>query len=222
MIVSPKSLSFSIVVVGSMNPAIHHPLWYRHVELLDEQEKNEAIDGQSALLLPSPTPMAQFNTLAFQINCQSNRWQILTTNAEYSNRILSLTETLFDKILPHTPVTQLGFNFDFVFDNEQLGTARALGRLVCRIPLALGVDDPISGEWRVAEQRDNATMTLVIKSGADGKSVIIATNYTFLHPAKEFEIFVLADNFKYNYGKHLVESERRACSIAEQLYAQRD
>ena len=141
----PKVASFSVVVTGAMNPSIHHPVWYRHVGLLSEQEEREAIEGKQALLIPLPAPMAQFETGLFQVSCQQNRWQILTANHAATDRIVSIAETLFDEILPHTPVTQFGYNFDFVFDIAKGGVGRVLGRLLMRHALRPGYRGPNFG-----------------------------------------------------------------------------
>ncbi len=212
-----KIASFSVVVAGAMNPSIHHPVWYRHVGLLSEEEEREAIEGRQALLVPLPAPMAQFETGLFQVSCQQNRWQILTANLAATDRIVSIAEKLFDEILPHTPVTQFGYNFDFVFDVAKGGVGRALGRLLCTIPFDLGIDDPASGEWKVAERRDTALMSLTVKSGTEDSSVAILTNYNYLPVSDKFELFKLADFVKSEYAKHREHSERRALSIAGKL-----
>ena len=56
----PKAETIAIVVLGSMNPSIHHAAWYRRVGLLNDQEEKEAIEGKGAVLLPFPGPLARF------------------------------------------------------------------------------------------------------------------------------------------------------------------
>ena len=206
----PKVASFSVVVTGAMNPSIHHPVWYRHVGLLSEQEEREAIEGKQALLIPLPAPMAQFETGLFQVSCQQNRWQILTANHAATDRIVSIAETLFDEILPHTPVTQFGYNFDFVFDIAKGGVGRVLGRLLCAMPFDLGIEDPTSGEWKVAERRDRAIMSIALKPGTEDSSVAILTNYSYVPPSDKFALFKLADFLKSEYSRHQEHSEQLA------------
>ena len=218
----PKVASFSVVVTGAMNPSIHHPVWYRHVGLLSEQEEREAIEGKQALLIPLPAPMAQFETGLFQVSCQQNRWQILTANHAATDRIVSIAETLFDEILPHTQVTQFGYNFDFVFDIAKGGVGRVLGRLLCAMPFDLGIEDPTSGEWKVAERRDRAIMSIALKPGTEDSSVAILTNYSYVPPSDKFALFKLADFFKSEYSRHQEHSEQLALSIAERLASRGD
>ncbi len=159
-----KGASFSVVVVGAMNPSIHHPIWYRHVGLLDEQEEKVALE-KPAILLPVPMRMASFETESFQISCQHDRWQILTTNPACADRILSLTEKLFDVLLSHTPVTQFGYNFDFTFGLGRQAVARMLGHLLCGMSVDLGINEPISGDWRVTEARGNCAGEFEFEAG---------------------------------------------------------
>ena len=69
---------YSIVIVGSMNPRIHHPAWYEAVKILSAEEA-------SAASLVACTPMAsQFQLPGLNIICLQDRWEIQTQDPQES------------------------------------------------------------------------------------------------------------------------------------------
>src|SRR4051794_7203893 len=77
----PKTELYAIVVLGQMNPAIHHPAWYHRVNLIDDSEFKEATfdgkaEGQPQTLISVPTVKVG----AFAVTCYNNRWDIRTTS----------------------------------------------------------------------------------------------------------------------------------------------
>ena len=97
----------SIVVVGAMNPKIHHPHWYFAQDLLTGAERDAAL---AANLVCTP-PLAQFRAPEFAVVCQLERWEIQTTLDEAVGRVEQVADRVFT-ILSETPVSALGFNLN--------------------------------------------------------------------------------------------------------------
>ena len=100
--------NFSIVVVGAMNPRLHHPLWYQRIGLLTDA------DVAASQLLPLfVTPnFSQFTTAdGVLIQCLPNQWIAQAADERLVERIATLAITSMDA-LDHTPIAGFGFNFD--------------------------------------------------------------------------------------------------------------
>jgi hypothetical protein len=145
-----KIEGFSIVLRGSMNPAIHHPAWYRAVGALSEDEAKEALSSEFVFL----PQIANFQTKALVVTCQPDRWQVATlpranqaatlptANME---RTVELAVQVFDKKLPETPMSAIGLNFNHHFGVG--GAAREkLAILVASLPLGLDSVDNASAK----------------------------------------------------------------------------
>lgn len=122
-----KQQFFSIVVLGAMNPRIHHPAWYELTGMLSAEQVNEAITSNDFLV---SQPISQFRTPTFGIVCQEGRWEIQTSMDEVRSQMLDIASTVFDKYLSHTPISAFGFNFNFVHDTAQADIAEYLGNLM--------------------------------------------------------------------------------------------
>jgi hypothetical protein len=104
-----EATGLNVVVLGQMNPAIHHPAWYKFVKVLSDEEEKEALKKQFVFV----PQMAQFKTGSLQFYCDLQRWQVSTTDPAQFERILKIAGLVFDEHLPHTPVNAMGLNFLF-------------------------------------------------------------------------------------------------------------
>lgn len=63
---STKETKFTIVIAGSMNPMIQHPLWYKMAGIVSDDVVDFALK-KSAITIVSPQ-VAQFQTKSFFYN----------------------------------------------------------------------------------------------------------------------------------------------------------
>lgn len=110
---------YSIVILGSMNPAIHHPAWYETVKALTAEHVKHALSEQFVLV----PQLAQFRTPRFEITCDPQRWQAVVSQAESLQAAADLAGIVFDKRLNETPVNAIGVNFNhhIVTDCQDVG-----------------------------------------------------------------------------------------------------
>jgi hypothetical protein len=128
--------AFSIVVVGAMNPMIHHPAWYRSVGILEEDTARAVAPGGRTIVTAE---VAQFELPGITINCLPNRWQASTEEAaEKGDAVLELACKTFER-LQDTPVRAFGFNFSVHRATPHESVKARLASLVRGI--GLGVDD---------------------------------------------------------------------------------
>jgi hypothetical protein len=130
---APPPQDFSIVVLGAMNPRIHHPLWYRQHNLISEAESVSAMEAD-IVVLPH---LAQFRTAGITVVCHLERWEIKTSDMAVRPRILQIANDIFDSILPETPVSLFAFNNDFLRKTELQDVKRALGRRAERLEIGI-------------------------------------------------------------------------------------
>lgn len=113
--------NFSIVVVGAMNPSIHHPFWYEILHALSQAEARDAVGGSNLLVSPM---VAQFSWSGWTMVCLPERWEMRTQDPEKFGRVLDLAVLVFER-LNDTPVKSFGINVDRVETKSESAT-RAL------------------------------------------------------------------------------------------------
>lgn len=100
---------YSIVVVGAMNPRIHHPTWYRNSDLISADAEEVAVKNKDLLCTKAAS---QFETARFRLACFEERWHIQTKDRELLEELVQLTGNVFDKKLGETPIRAFGLNFN--------------------------------------------------------------------------------------------------------------
>ena len=99
---APPDVTYAIGVTGSMNPAIHHLLWYKVIGAIDDEEY------QAAIRFPFNTTtqllsQLRFGTPLLVIQCQQNEWSIQGHGDESWSRMVRVASLVFEK-LNETPV----------------------------------------------------------------------------------------------------------------------
>jgi hypothetical protein len=190
---------FNIVVVGEMNPRIHHPAWYRHVGLISAEEAELAYKSDGTFTLP---PQAHITLSAIGIDCQMNRWEIGTSDEGQVNRIREITCKVFDELLKHTTVTVVGYNVNFVKHVHHDHVSRLLGAQLTSLPLGLPNKEGIQGELVLKHSSDNRTTIVRVAGRTD--SVSVSSNFEYRIDNSVTQSFDLRPIFERQY-----ESDRR-------------
>jgi len=131
-----KEVKNSIVVLGAMNPAIHHPKWYESVDILSREEADSAVAKGPLVMMPQ---LAQFTAATYEILCTPDKWQISAPDIASRSRQSDIAKLTF-KRLNETPVRAYGLNsrITFVPPTEDFG--RTLGREIKRTKIDLTFD----------------------------------------------------------------------------------
>lgn len=103
----PEVLSemLSIVFIGDFNPAIYQPSWFAAKGLIREAEAEKA---RVSMIHPE---YAGFSTDWFKLEVTREKFTITTTSDAYKTILRDLVMSTFN-ILSHSPIRQMGINFD--------------------------------------------------------------------------------------------------------------
>jgi hypothetical protein len=197
--------TYAVVVLGGMNPRIHHPSWYRLVGLFDQKEAELAT--QSPLMVITP-PVSVIKTQTLTISCQEMRWEISTSEPAEVQRIQEITARLFDDILVHTPVSTIGFNFNYRRVTIAPDVARCLASVLVNVPLGLKAAHATSGELILRRTFDDHTALVNVQPASDDKQTVLSF-YNFEYHFKHEGFFKMGDVIAKRYGVDKDESEEQ-------------
>jgi hypothetical protein len=117
---SPEIDGATLVLLGSFNPAIFQPAWFKASELLSGPE---ADDAEVKVIHPA---IADFSTEWLQLSVTRDRFSLHTMSAAHFEQVRDLAVGVFH-LLEHTPVTAMGLNRDMHFRIESEERWHALG-----------------------------------------------------------------------------------------------
>jgi hypothetical protein len=98
---APDAEEISVVLVGSFNPGIFHPEWFRRQEILLPQE---AEDAKPRVVSPEVTEVL---FLDMKLDVFPDRFLLETHDASRAEKLQDIVINVLTR-LPHTPVTACG------------------------------------------------------------------------------------------------------------------
>src|SRR5258708_407316 len=121
-----RASHFSIVALGPMNPRLHHPLWYKVIGAISEDEQAAALAAPNLVVLP---PLSRFEVSGITIGCQENRWEISTEQSSLRSRIKDIACLVFQKLF-ETPIQLFGFNNNFQMETSVPNVRKCLSEVI--------------------------------------------------------------------------------------------
>jgi hypothetical protein len=118
---TPKISGASIVLVGSFNPQIFRPEWFKVNEIIG---KNAADAAVVEVIHPQITA---FSFEPISIRVELNRFTCTIASPPLVSACDLVLKT-FHEFLIHTPVTQMGINFQSHYELSSLEKRNALGK----------------------------------------------------------------------------------------------
>lgn len=143
----------SIVVLGGMNPTLHHPWWYRTNGGISEDEEQQALSRPFALL----PQYSQFSTDDVEILCLPDRWQVLSRNHD-AERASKICKLVFDERLNETHVNSVGINFHIHHATSNQHVAKTLAQMVSSLGLGFSGDADCDGRVSFYERTKEASL----------------------------------------------------------------
>lgn len=214
----PKELiNYSIVIVGSMNPAIHNPSWYRRTELIDADAETVAL---SDLSFVTSSQISQFQTSTFSVQCVQERWRISSDEESSFEKINDVTLKAFDERLPHTPISAVGLNFDYHKKTECSTVSSVLAAFFDDLPLGLSDQDSDSATFKSICKKEGVRVQIKIEPSVVSENMLfVAANYQF--NTEDFADangqFLLEPIIRPNFSKFRIESLERCKTILSSL-----
>ena len=213
MAASGESTSYSIVLRGSMNCAIHHPLWYERAQLLSETERTSALYSDQTF---TTAHSSQVTLPIFTISCHRDKWNIQTDREEQLGRVRRICEDVFDKVLPHTPIHHYGVNVEHVQTTACPNIGELLAQKLLSIPLGLAFPEHVRGEEiKLKAEFNNRTVSVTIGPGKTPPDLrVFVNNHYEIHESGQFNI---ADRLTATFDRDVKASLEFSRSIREAL-----
>lgn len=178
--------SYSVVLLGSFNPAIFQPLWFSANNLISPEEaKSENVKLQIV-----HEQATVFSTKWFSLNATTNRFSIETRDASKLLPLRDLAQGTF-KILEHTPLSAFGLNRISHFKIESETQWHDFGHHFAPKASWHGImKSPglIRMSMKGARQGSEADITVLIESSAviqPGIVININEHYNLVKPEQE-------------------------------------
>lgn len=216
---------YSIVVVGQMNPRIHHPQWYHRIGCLSDEEMDAAVESDEMVCVP---PIASFSVSGVAVVVQDARWEIRTADRGTTGRMLEIAGAVF-AALEHTPVSGFGFNINLRRATSINDVGAYLAHLVLSSGLGLVIrEGEASGEvilrssYPGGEGASSRSVTVRIGSGkgeASGDAWIRHNFHYQLEPDSSGEPFDLRTALQTRFDRDMCEAEEHANQIARSMTA---
>lgn len=203
---------FSIVVVGAMNPRIHHPFWYRYVDLLSKEEAEEATENPETFCVPL---LAQLQTQSLKIVCQEDRWEVQAAKPDLLQRLQDMTAKVFDDLLYHTPVKRFGFNFDYQRQTKHDNVPGFLADCLGKTPMGLNRENATAAELVYRRSYEDRLVSVAVRPLPDKQRVLVANNYEY--PLRGEGFFKMGDRFSQRYYTDRADAEEQTRLIVESI-----
>jgi len=169
----PRSL-YAVVVVGTMNPQIHHPEWYRTHEIINDAELKAAV---AANLLSTPF-VSQFSigNPPLNISCLAEKWAIQTSAKENWERMLAITTRVFEK-LSDISIGAYGLNMQCHLDTDSSNVKSALANAIAGQEIGFPSGNSIRSSVTLTYAEPDGLFTVTVQPSMFGdKTVFVSSN----------------------------------------------
>ena len=179
---APPATMYTIAVGGSMNPAIHHPLWYRTIDAIDEAEY------QASINTPFNTTTQLLSQLRFAnsrlaVQCQPNEWTIQGFDDASWPRMVKIASLVFEK-LNETPVNSYAFVTQKHLNTPIRDVAAALADKIYGLNLRLPHGDEPNSSIELKVKIDDHQVRMVLQPSMIGVDKLFVF-YQHLYPAPQ-------------------------------------
>ena len=164
----------SIVVLGSMNPAIHHPTWYKLTGIITDVEHDQATQHP---IFCTPH-FSSFQASNFAVQCLAQRWEVATQLGESEERILQVAVATFKKLY-ETPLAAYGFNHNYEVETSSDNVAHRLVDLASRTGLGFPIAEGAQATLEFVEPSGGCLFKTRVSPSSRGPSYV-----SFAHNAQ--------------------------------------
>jgi hypothetical protein len=203
----------TIVVLGAMNPRIHHPYWYHLVGIITKEQADEALSSPGTFGI-SGTAQVQIPSLSLTIVCHEQSWEIRTDKSENLELLKKTTWKVFDELLMHTPVVALRTNFSFTRSTRCPDVSQFLADRA--VSMGIGLAGGSASDALVILRRtfgDHKTIVAVQGSPAGKESVNVSSDYEYPVDAKGVGFFSLREKVAEKIERALMDAEEQTALV---------
>lgn len=210
----PGSDVYNIVVVGAMNPRIHHPSWYELVGLLTPEQAKEALANSATFGLPG---IAQLSapSLGLTISCNEQKWTVQTDSRETTILLQSIAFRVFDELLKHTPVSAYGFNIIYRRETRCPSVGRFLADLIAGSRLGLPADE---ADITLRRSLDDYKGQVIIQRSPHGEGTVsLSFNHEYSMIGSQEGFFVMGERVPAQFEAALTDAEEQTARIVGEI-----
>lgn len=182
----PVPENYSIVIIGSMNPMLHHPSFYRRVGIITAAEETASLEGN----LTCTRQVTQLDIKGVRVMCLPDRYQVATPDAARSDQVVDVASRAMDA-LPHTPVAVFGINIDRVRHTALPSVPARFAELARTLPLGFRGGADASSAFKYvsnAEVQDARRRVTVVLNPVDDDphALQVKCNFNYeMHPTTD-------------------------------------
>jgi hypothetical protein len=158
----PREL-WGVAVQGAMDPRQHHPLWYKLIGCLTEDEAAQA----RGIVLPHQTV---FESPKYTIICSPEKWEIQTFSRDDWLRIQQVASRVFQK-LSEVPASAYGINAFLLIDTKLANLAAVMSRPISSV-FAFPSDGKQDSSITYINQKDDVREQFLMGVSVNGPGVL--------------------------------------------------
>lgn len=196
--------NFSIVVLGAMNPSIHHPSFYLSIGAISKGAAEKALRSPTVLCTPQA---ARFDLNDISMICMLDRWQISSSNESDLAEITDIAQRVM-KTLYHTPVASFGFNLDLVVSSVR-PIAPTLAKLARTLPLSFEDRESASASFIYSHSSEFSLFRRKVTSTVSAMDNQLSLRNNYHYDVTTKENFDLDDIIKGRLPVDLDEAKRQ-------------
>lgn len=220
-----KSYSSSIVLIGNFSPMMFQPYWFKHCNILNDEEYN-AIEKKGNMIITEPVTAFETENLAFKIEVK--RFTIIAKKEPFE-LMLDTFERLQEK-LDSVLIEKFGLNFSFHVDLETSEKYKIFGDIIAPknywVTLfsdAKDSDSKASGLASIAMRKytDFGCVNVKVESSANYRnSVFFDFNFHFEgNPKEPFDILDVNEHIRNNYLDFSEYADKVSQNLIEGVFA---
>lgn len=220
-----KSYSSSIVLIGNFSPMMFQPYWFKHCNILNDDEFN-AIDKKSNTIITAPLTVFETENLAFKI--ETKRFTIIAKKEPFE--LLTDTFERLQEKLDSVLIEKFGLNFSFHIDLETPENFKRFGDVLAPkkswsafLGDAVDLEDRISGLLTLAmrKQTDYGCINVKLESSTNSKyAVFFDYNFHFEgNPKEPFDILDVNEAISNHYSAFAEYADEVSQNLIDEVLA---
>lgn len=202
-----KSYASSIVLIGNFSPMMFQPYWFKHCNILSDEEFN-AIEKKKKTVVTDPLTFFETENLVFRI--EAKRLTIMAKKEPFE-LMLDTFERLQEK-LDSVLIEKYGINFSFHIELETPENYKAFGDVIAPkknweslLSDAVDVKEKVSGlaSLTMRKQTEFGCINVKLESSAEYRNAVFFDyNFHFEGDPKEpFDILDVYDSISEKYNE---------------------
>lgn len=224
-ITNRKSYSSSIVLIGNFSPMMFQPYWFKHCNIINDDEYN-SIEKIGKMIISDALTVFETDNLAFKI--EEKRFTIIAKKEPFE-LMLDTFERLQEK-LDSVLIEKYGLNFSFHVNLETSENYKIFGDVIAPKKYwevlfsdAKDTESKISGLASIAmrKQTDFGCINVKIESSAYyDYSVFFEYNFHFEgNPKEPFDILDVNESISNNYDNFSKYADKVSQHLIEGVFA---